>query len=93
MTTQTITLPKRHPDLTTRLLPDGYVLVYSEKSTWVHTLTPLGGLVWEFCDGENSAEKIAELISSTAQVPANSDDVLKLIKEFQEKNLLTAADH
>lgn len=91
MTTEMLIKPKRNPEFITRLLPDGYVLVYSEKSEWVHTLTPLGGLVWEFCDGSNSAEQIADTIGSQAEVPTKVEDVAQLLKEFQEKHLLDAA--
>jgi len=83
--------PKRNPDFSSRLLPDGYVLIHSENSSWVHTLTPLGGLVWEFCDGLRTSAEIADLISATANVAAKQEDVLELIKEL-DKNGLLAAD-
>ncbi len=82
--------PKRNSEFSARLLPDGYVLIHSESSEWVHTLTPLGGLVWEFCDGDKTAEEIASLICSAAQVPANEEEVLHLVKDFEEKGLLSA---
>lgn len=85
--------PKRNPHFAARLLPDGYVLIYSEQSTWVHTLTPLGGLVWEFCDGENAAHEIAGIIRSTALLETKDEDVCQLIKELQEKDLLVADDN
>ncbi len=84
--------PKRNPEFNARLLPDGYVLIHSEKSTWVHTLTPLGGLVWEFCDGDKTAEQIADLICSRTQVPAKREDVFELVKELDKNGLLDSVD-
>lgn len=91
MVVSTMLKPKRNLEFETRLLPDGYVLVYSEQSSLVHTLTPLGGLVWEFCDGESSAEEIADTISSIAKVPASQDEVMQLVKELQVKGLLVSS--
>lgn len=82
--------PKRNPEFNARLLPDGYVLIYSEKSSWVHTLTPLGGLVWEFCDGERTLDEIADLICSKANVPAKREDIAELVKELDKNGLLNA---
>lgn len=79
---------KRNPEFSARLLPDGYVLIHSDKSVWVHTLTPLGGLVWEFCDGDKTAEEIADSICKTMQLPAKYDDVFELIKELDKNGLL-----
>lgn len=80
--------PKRNSDFNARLLPDGYVLIHSEKSDWVHTLTPLGGLVWEFCDGDKTAEQITDLICSKIQVPAKHEDVVALVEELDKNGLL-----
>jgi len=84
--------PKRNPDFSARLLPDGYVLIHSEKSAWVHTLTPLGGLVWEFCDGDKTADEIADLICSKTQVPAKPEDVVELVRELDKNGLLDSVD-
>jgi len=80
--------PTRNQNFNARLLPDGYVLLYSETSDWVHTLTPLGGIVWEFLDGEHTAEEIADLIRSNAEIESSPDDVSKLLEDLKQKGLL-----
>lgn len=49
-------------------LPDGMVILVNKKTSWAHTLTPLGALVWEFCDGDNSVEEIVANIKSIPEV-------------------------
>jgi hypothetical protein len=88
VTDLSILKPQRNPEFISQLLPDGYVLLYSERTNWTHTLTPLGGLVWEFCDGKDRAIEIAGTISSVSQVPVKEADVVQLISEFQSKGLL-----
>lgn len=82
--------PKRNPDFNAKLLPDGFVLLYSSSSDWVHTLTPLGGLVWEFCDGENSIEQIAQLVKSSVQTDAGENAIAELIKDLDKKGLFAS---
>jgi hypothetical protein len=62
--------PKRNPDVKTTLLPDGYVVLFSIKTDWAHTLNPTGALVWEFCDGQHSVD---ELVSEVEGLLAGSD--------------------
>jgi Coenzyme PQQ synthesis protein D (PqqD) len=50
------TKPKRSSEMESTSLPDA------------HTLTPLGALVWEFCDGDNSVEEIVANIKSIPEV-------------------------
>lgn len=52
--------PKRAQDIESRLLPDGYLALVSTQTDWAYTLNPPGALVWEFCDGELSADEIAD---------------------------------
>jgi hypothetical protein len=86
--TETVDKPKRNPEFTARLLPDGYVLIHSQKTDWVHTLTPVGGLVWEFCDGDQTGEQIAARICAVVQVAAKREDVFDLIKQLENNGLL-----
>jgi|AGTN01.1.fsa_nt_gi hypothetical protein len=85
--------PKRKAEFNARLLPDGYVLIHSQDSSWVYTLSPLGGLVWEFCDGVNTAQEIAALVGSQTELDTKPEDVATLLKDLEEKGLLTYPDN
>lgn len=69
--TDPILYPIRNSDITTRLLPDGRVVLYNPKTMYAHVLSPLGSIIWEFCDGDHSVDEIivetAELIGETQQ--------------------------
>ena len=84
----TTTKPTRNPEFRSRLLPDGYVLIHSENSEWVHTLSPVGGLVWEFCDGSNTPEEIAAIITTQTQLAAKTEDIVQLIADLDKNGLL-----
>jgi len=42
--------PKRNPNVQTKMLPDGHVVIFSNDSDWAHTITPLAAIAWEYCD-------------------------------------------
>lgn len=80
--------PRRNPDVKTTLLPDGYVVLFSTKTDWAHTLNPTGALVWEFCDGQHSVD---ELVSEVAGLLAGSDrKLLRTEVELLLQELLAA---
>lgn len=81
--------PIRKAEFNARLLPDGYVLIHSENSDWVYTLSPLGGLVWEFCDGVNTTQEITDLVCSQTELETKQEDIVTLLKDLEEKGLLT----
>lgn len=56
---------KRRASVLTDVLPDGYVILYVEETNWAFTLTPLGALVWEFCDGEMTLDEVVTAIGET----------------------------
>lgn len=83
--------PRRNPEVKTTLLPDGYVVLFSTKTDWAHTLNPLGALVWEFCDGEHSvADIITELKELVCDLPEDglSDQVNTFVTELLAGGLL-----
>lgn len=85
------TKPLRAPDIKTRMLPDGHVVLVSSTSEWVHTLTPLGALVWEFCDGTNDLAKIADSIRAIPNVEADPElqsQISELIEELDDAGFL-----
>jgi hypothetical protein len=83
---------KRHPNIIARVLPDGYVLLEILGTDSVHTLTPLAGMVWEFCDGENTLDEVIAQINQIEQVqaaPNLREQVAELLGEFQKSQLVS----
>lgn len=73
-------------------MPDGFVVLVNKKTSWAHTLTPLGALVWEFCDGENSLDEIISSIKAIPEVGERNslnEEVSALIRQFEEEGFLS----
>ncbi|CAN5675625.1 hypothetical protein BH10CYA1_BH10CYA1_55260 [soil metagenome] len=85
--------PKRTPDIETKMLPDGHVVIFSKSSDWAHTITPLAAIAWEYCDGEHSVDEIVERVLQFASgdvqnlQPAISD----LLTDFEQSGLIADA--
>ena len=82
---------QRHPDVKALILPDGYVLLHLKSYNWIYTLTPLGGLVWEFCEGANTIDDVVGSIGEIEEVtpaPDLKDKVKDLIAELEKVGLL-----
>jgi hypothetical protein len=82
------TKPKRSNDMESTSLPDGMVILVNKKTSWAHTLTPLGALVWEFCDGDNSVEEIVASIKSIPEVGERSaldQEVNELVQQLDNE--------
>lgn len=82
------TKPKRSQEMESTSLPDGLVILVNKKTSWAHTLTPLGALVWEFCDGQNSVEEIVSNLKAIPEVgtrPTLDEEVAELVKQFDEE--------
>jgi hypothetical protein len=85
---------RRSDNLQTRLLPDGYVCVVNDEAETVHTLSPLGAVAWEFCDGSHNAEQIANEVANLGQLCEQDDvrgQVTKLLKWFLELGLIASS--
>lgn len=89
--------PKRNPDIETKMLPDGHVVIFSKKSDWAHTITPLAAIAWEFCDGEHSLEDIVSCVRDCANLnegAANSNlkpAISDLLNDFAKSGLVQNA--
>ncbi|HEY9679197.1 MAG TPA: PqqD family protein [Drouetiella sp.] len=82
---------QRHPEVQMNLLPDGHLVLSDQASSWAYTLTPLGSIVWEFLDGNNSEEDIVREIQAIDEIPAIEnlqEQVTLLISELNESGLL-----
>lgn len=83
--------PTRSQDLRATTLPDGFVVLLSEKTGWAHSLTPLAALVWEFCDGQNTVDEIAAQINAIPEVisrPVSPEEIQELLNQFSEDGFL-----
>jgi hypothetical protein len=77
--------PRRSDEVDTKLLPDGYIVLYNIKTEWGHTLTPLGAVVWELCDGTLSVEEIVHHVGELTERSGDAElgaQVVKLVDEF-----------
>ena len=83
---------QRHPDINTKVLPDGYVVLSSSKTDWVNVLNPTGALVWELSDGELNIEEIVDQIQELLQRSDRTEllnQVDTLIKELAKVGLVS----
>ena len=77
--------PLRSEEIETKILPDGYIVLYNSKTEWSHTLTPLGAVVWELCDGTLTVEEILHHVRELTERQGDDElgaQVVKLIDEF-----------
>lgn len=84
--------PKRNNEVETRILPDGYVVLFNTKNNWAHTLTPLGALTWELCDGQVSideiVDRIVELVGSETVDRKLKEQITTLVDQLSELDLV-----
>ncbi|MGH9548216.1 MAG: PqqD family protein [Terriglobales bacterium] len=76
--------PVRNPDVQSKLLPDGHVVLFSQQNEWAHTLTPLAGIAWEYCDGELTIEEIVQCVSEAAGIQSVDEIRTNLTALFDE---------
>lgn len=82
------TKPKRSQEMESTSLPDGFVVLVNKKTSWAHTLTPLGALVWEFCDGENSVDEIVSNLKAIPEIGQRvslDQEVADLVRQLDEE--------
>jgi hypothetical protein len=70
------------------LLPDGSVAVRSQTNNRVHTLSPLAGLIWEFCDGKQSLAQIVDKASAESGIAISLDQAEGLLNQLVAEGLL-----
>jgi Coenzyme PQQ synthesis protein D (PqqD) len=80
--------PVRRYDMKSLLLPDGFVVVHSQTTNWVYSLSPLAGLIWEFCDGGNSLAQIMDKVSALSGVDISLEQAEQLLNQLVEAELL-----
>ncbi len=67
---------------------DEETLVYDRKSNRAHCLNPTASLVWRRCDGQTTAEEMAERLQEQLGVPVNEDVVWLAVKQLDRFHLL-----
>ncbi|HEY9732629.1 MAG TPA: PqqD family protein [Drouetiella sp.] len=84
--------PKRNPDVQTKMLPDGHVVIFSQQSDWAHTITPLAAIAWEFCDGQHSVDEIVAQVKAYTKDQTENDiqpAICELLKDFAQGGLVS----
>ncbi len=85
----------RRQDVHAKILPDGYVLLQDKETNWVYTLTPLAGMVWEFCDGNNLLEDVVGHIREIKEVggePGLEENLTELVADMEQAGLLVGCE-
>lgn len=85
--------PLRNSDIESKLLPDGYLVLFNPKTDWAHTVNPSAALVWEFCDGTHTvADIVDELVAviEPADAQALTDEVTSLVQALTREGILTS---
>lgn len=83
--------PLRNPDVQSKLLPDGHVVLFATDHEWAQTISPLAGIAWEFCDGCHSIDEIVEQVKTIAGLDATTSiktEMSRLLDELLESGLL-----
>lgn len=91
----TMNYPARVPHAESALLPDGFLAVYHQQKKLSYIIPPLGGVVWELCDGKRSVNQIVEEVTSLAwehgtPPPNIAEDVNNLLDQLAKDGLLNA---
>lgn len=84
--------PKRNPDVHTKMLPDGHVVIFSKQSDWAHTITPLAAIAWEFCDGEHSVDEIVNQVLAYSEQAVSTElqpAICALLNDFAQGGLVS----
>jgi hypothetical protein len=81
--------PRRRTDLKTRLV-EGELVVLDREGQMVHQLNRTASYIWQHCDGESSAAKIAEEVCQNFEIDYATalQDVLNTIEQLEKMKLL-----
>ncbi len=72
-------------------MPDGHVSLYLPTTDLATFLTPIGAIIWEFCDGTQTAAEIVPLLLKV--IPIEDHQLAKVevdmvLKQLTEKGFL-----
>jgi hypothetical protein len=82
--------PKRNSGVIRQDMPDGSTLLFDRVGRVAYPVTATAALVWEACDGTNTAEEMVRRLVHRYDAPETQvrDDVEKLLAQLTELNLL-----
>ena len=84
--------PKDRLGVESYIVPDGSCFLFDPASDASYTLDQLGALVWDFCDGRTTVDRIiheiTELLPNDADAPSRAR---LLLTEFAKEGLLESA--
>lgn len=86
--------PRRRDDLSTTILPDGYITLFCPRTNWAYALPPVAALTWELMDGALSIDEIA---SAVRKLVANeesqlTDDIVAVIEQLNSLGLMASQE-
>lgn len=62
--------PIRNGSVKTSILPDGFVALHDLDRDLACTLSPIGAIVWELCDGTHSVDSIVSEVIAFEELRA-----------------------
>ncbi len=83
-----IGFPVRNPELKTKLLPDGHVVVFNDRTLWAHILSPCGAAIWEFCDGRHNLDSILDELESLTGSRPPAQETEKFLADLVTSGLV-----
>jgi hypothetical protein len=89
-----LSYPKRRDDLSTSILPDGYVTLFCPRTNWAYALPPIAALAWEFLDGAHSIDEVASEVrklvgDGNAQL---TDDIVAVVEQLSSLGLVATQE-
>jgi Coenzyme PQQ synthesis protein D (PqqD) len=63
-------------------------VIYDEKSTEAHCLSPLAAVVFDHCDGHTTISELAVLATKETGEPVNENGVLEALMQLSDRDLL-----
>lgn len=85
--------PRQDPRAAWRVY-DGEAVVVSPADSMLHTLNPVGTLIWEAADGRTSVGTIAARLCDVFEVDRDraARDVTAFVETLRERGLLTVSE-
>ncbi len=85
--------PRRRSDVLVEFLPDGSAVLYDPRTEVAYSLTASAAVVWDTCDGEQSADTMANHLAAVYEAPSDviMRDVQTLLGHLSQIGLLDAS--
>ncbi|MBX9688859.1 MAG: PqqD family protein [Candidatus Obscuribacterales bacterium] len=80
--------PLRHKNISSVLLPDGFLALYDLEGNKGVTLSTLGAIVWEYCDGSHQISEIIQELKNLLADECQEETVIELIEQLSNDGFL-----